>query len=476
VVFGEFPIVKIVQELAHDNLLPVIVFRSSRKQCDLDMERLAQARSGRLDPVTQERLIEEINRICERYTFDPLVVSEDPQFSVLVQFGAGAHHAGQLLVWRIVLEELMIRGMLRVMVATGTVAAGVDFPARSVIITAHSKRGNEGFKVLAASEFQQMSGRAGRRGKDAVGFCLVAPGPYCDARVVHDLARQPPEPLRSAYFAAPSTMLNLLKYRNVDDLRYTVQRSLAAFLDRKNASIGRQAAMLEQAVLEEEVNDGRSRLSGEPLKKAHKRIRRKIREADELDARQEQILNISLAGLETLGYVKAGGLTDKGVWAAELCTSLVLHLAEAIAEGIFKDLTVEELTAVVASIAGDSHRTYFSLKANPIKKEYFEKLSKIVERVQTSFHNQTAATVEVLPDAATTVLAWMDSESWSEFAGYLRLAGAAEGDVARLVSQTADHLNQITRLSDTFPELAAAAEEGRRRILRPPLTEAMALS
>jgi superfamily II RNA helicase len=399
---------------------------------------------------------------------DPNVIFKHPHYSALASTGTGAHHAGQLLLWRLVLEELMSRGMLRLMIATGTVAAGVDFPARTVVITAHSKRGAEGFNVLTASEFQQMSGRAGRRGKDAVGICVIAPGVYSDARVIHEVIKRPPEPLRSAYFAAPATVLNLLKFRNVDDLTFTVQRSLAAFLDGKHAASMRVEAEREEA----EVSADES-LAGERLKKAEKRVRRVRRDADELQARQETLLKQALEGLQTLGYVESGSLTEKGYWAANLCTSLVLELGEAIAEHLFSDLGMFELVGLVASIAGDPHRPYMSIKANPVKKEYFTKLQAIIERVRASYRNPAASEVAVLPDAAVTVITWMESESWDEFASLLRLNGVAEGDVARLVTQTADHLNQIARLDESHPELARLAAEGRKRILKPPLTEAM---
>jgi superfamily II RNA helicase len=356
------------------------------------------------------------------------------------------------------------------MIATGTVAAGVDFPARTVVVTAHSKRGSEGFDVLTSSEFQQMAGRAGRRGKDAVGLCVIAPSRFSDARVFHQVAQRPPEPLRSAYYAAPATMLNLLKYRTVDDLRFMVAKSLAAYLDRKGAH-----GIREGAVAEEFAAESNSNLHGEAKKKALKRARRKIKEADELEQRQEVLLNASLEGLEKLGYVSGGTLTSKGGWAANLCTSLVLELAEAISDGLFDDLTVEELAGLVAAIAGDPHRPYFSLKANPLKKEYFQKLEAILARVRESYRPPgSSGEAKVLPDAALTVLTWMASPDWLSFSGLLRLNGIAEGDVARLVSQTADHLNQISRLHESHPVLAAAAEEARARLLRPPLTETIA--
>lgn len=465
----EFPVAKILEFLSDDNLLPAILFRSARRQCDADLQFIGRMRRGRLSEKAQRDLKEQIDAIIERYSFQPDVILDHPQYQGLIETGVGAHHAGQLLPWRLLLEELMARGGLRMLIATGTVAAGVDFPARSVVITAHSKAGAEGFQVLSAAEFMQMSGRAGRRGKDAVGLCLVAPSQLSDARVIHEIANKPPEPLRSAYFASPSTVLNLLKFRNVDDLQYTVQRSLAAFLDRKHARQLREEAKGAEQELET--------LTGEPGRRARKRVNRMIREADAVESRQELHLTQALNGLRLLGFIdpERGGLTEKGQWAAELCTTLVLELAEAINEFIFEDLPITQLAGLVASIAGDPHRMYFNLKPNPIPKDRYQRLQEVVDRVKRAYDNPTASETMVLPDAALTVMTWMECESWAEFSSLLRLARIADGDVSRLVTQTADHLNQIVRLRATHPELAKAASEARQRLLRPPLTDMIGL-
>ncbi len=470
---SDFPVTKVVSSLRRDNLLPAILFRTARKQCDADIDRISQAHGFELSAEESGTLQSEVLRLAEKYGVDISVLTEYPHYPALVRTGVGAHHAGQLLVWRLVLEELMSKGLLRLLIATGTVAAGVDFPARTVIITAHSKRGSDGFGVLTSSEFQQMSGRAGRRGKDAVGICLVAPGPYSDARVINEIVKRPPEPLRSAYFAAPSTVLNLLKFRNVDDLRYTVSKSLAAFLDWKAAEVLRESAEGEQVDLDRNHN-----LTGEARKKSQKRVRRKSKEADLIEQKQGMALEQSLRALESLGYIEKdrGVLTEKGYWAANLCTSLVLELSEAIAGHVFADLSQWEVVGLVASIAGDPHRPYLSIKKNPMRKELLKSMEAIVERIKNTYRVPGASDIAVLPDAAVTVITWMEAESWQEFAGLIRLNGIAEGDVARLVTQTADHLSQISRLEETHPQLARLAYEGRKRILRPPLSDAIEMS
>ncbi|MCO6431839.1 MAG: hypothetical protein J5J00_13350 [Deltaproteobacteria bacterium] len=465
--FGEYPVTKIINQLGRTNLLPAILFRTSRRQCDVDVERLYTSRGGKISENEQNRMKLEVDSIIEKYKFPVEVVYEHPHYHTLIATAAGAHHAGQLLIWRLILEELMTRGQLRLLIATGTVAAGVDFPARTVVITAHSRRGAEGFEVLSSSELQQMAGRAGRRGKDTVGICLVAPSLFADARIINEVAKRPPEPLRSAYFASPSTVLNLLKFRNVDDLRYTVSRSLASFLDRKAShGIMEEAQHHENELLA-------SRLPEQSRKKAEKKVRRLQREAEALAERQGVQLETTLERLRTLGFVEGSGLSEKGYWAADLCTTLVLELAEAIQDGVFHDLGVAELAGLVASVAGDPHRPYFSIAQNPIKKEYFSRLQESVDRVRAAYGGATPYDVAVLPDAALTVLTWIDAGSWNEFAGMLRLSGVAEGDVARLVSQTADHLNQIARLFKSHPVLAETAIEARKKILKPPLSESL---
>ncbi|RME59116.1 MAG: hypothetical protein D6780_05590 [Candidatus Dadabacteria bacterium] len=477
--YKELPVTRILAELEKYSLLPAIIFRSSRAQCDADIEQIYKAKRAEIDTASQVSLREEIERIMEKYGMDRSSIVSNPSYQPLITTACGAHHAGQLLQWRLLLEELMTRNKLRLMIATGTVAAGVDFPARTVVITAHSRPDSEGFKNYSPSEFQQMAGRAGRRGKDKVGFCVVSPGRFCDARYIYKLAKQPPEPLRSAYFASPSTVLNLLKHRTEDDLRFTVDKSLAAFLDRKEAVIVRQGVLKLEKEKEELLRAAKdSEASGvqKQLKKLEKRIRRMYRQAEKLEVKQIEQLNLALAGLKELGYIDEKGLTHKGVWAAALCTNLILILAEAIEEGLFYEASIEELTGLVASIAGDAHRHYYNLSPKVIPKEKFKQLEEVVRRVKSVYLAPGGfEEVEVVPDAANTAIAWSYERDWESFASKLRLARVAEGDAARLILQTSEQLNQLTKLRDFFPDLAVTAGEARALLSRPPLTEGFML-
>jgi len=480
---GEISIAQVVVELNHRNLLPAILFRTSRNQCDVDVRQAAINRKLRLEPAQQSEIKAAVFEIVRRYDVEHELVTTHPHYASLVVSGIAAHHAGQLLMWRLLLEELMAAGLLRVLVATGTVAAGVDFPARSVVITADSKSGGSGFRTLTASEFQQMSGRAGRRGKDTVGFCIAAPAPYCDARVLLRIAKQPPEPLVSSYFPAPSTVLNLLRYRNVDDLRFTVQRSLRAFVDRQDAKLLRlESEQVRQEVGERKsatqevvIEDTNKQKPNRDLKKLNKKANRLEKRAAELEQKQVVYLEQTLEGLRSLGYLELTNLSTKGYWAANLCTSVVLELSEIIESGMLDGISQERLVAIVASISGDEHRNYLSMSNSMLEKADVKKIDEIVKRVQETEMPGVVQSLRVLTAAADTVVSWMHGGSWIEFRALLVLSGVAEGDAARLITQTAEHLNQLSRLYQTHKELALLAEQARHRLLRPPLTDVISV-
>ena len=78
--------------------------------------------------------------------------------------GIASHHAGLLPGWKGLVERLFQRGLLKVVFATETLAAGVNMPARSSVLSCLSKRDDSGPRALTSNEFMQMAGRAGRRG------------------------------------------------------------------------------------------------------------------------------------------------------------------------------------------------------------------------------------------------------------------------------------------------------------------------
>jgi ATP-dependent RNA helicase HelY len=149
-------------------------------------------------------------------------------WDTIIRAGVASHHAGHMPGWKLVIEKLMSAGLLDAIFATATVAAGVDFPARTVVLTGADARTANGWRQLSASELQQMTGRAGRRGRDKVGFVVAAPGLHQDPKRIAELLRASPDPLVSQFRATYTTLLNLLDaYVSFAQVREIVQRSFA---------------------------------------------------------------------------------------------------------------------------------------------------------------------------------------------------------------------------------------------------------
>src|SRR6185312_13033469 len=168
-------------------------------------------------------------------------------WNTILRGGVASHHAGHIPAWKLVIEKLMSAGLLDTIFATATVAAGVDFPARTVVLTGADARTGSGWRMLTASELQQMTGRAGRRGKDNVGFVVAAPGLHQDPEAIAKLLKASPDPLVSQFRATYTTLLNLLDaYGSFAPVREIAGKS---FAHRESAAA---IAQLEQQKRESE--------------------------------------------------------------------------------------------------------------------------------------------------------------------------------------------------------------------------------
>jgi superfamily II RNA helicase len=220
----EIPPHKLISALRGYDLLPAIIFLPTRRKCDEAASEVAGDRSQRTDPEKQKRR-EEI--FLEFAAANPEIVRHKHQ-KILVNAGVASHHAGHIPAWKLLVEKMMSAGLLNAIFATSTVAAGVDFPARTVVISNADTRGNDGWRAIRASELQQMTGRAGRRGKDNVGFVVLVPGQFQNPKKIAELLRANPDPLESRFRATYTSLLNLLDaFGNFEQVRDIAQKSFA---------------------------------------------------------------------------------------------------------------------------------------------------------------------------------------------------------------------------------------------------------
>src|SRR5688572_9326512 len=201
----EMPPATLLTALGTYNLLPAIIFLPTRRRCD---QAAAEAALMKRDSNATRR--------DARHDFMQDFIAEHPEvrshrhWDAIIKGGVASHHAGHIPAWKLAIERLMSAGLLDAIFATATVAAGVDFPARTVVLTGADTRTGSGWRQLTASELQQMTGRAGRRGRDQVGFIVAAPGLHQDPQKIAELLKARPDPLVSQFRATYSTLLNLL--------------------------------------------------------------------------------------------------------------------------------------------------------------------------------------------------------------------------------------------------------------------------
>jgi superfamily II RNA helicase len=99
-----------------------------------------------------------------------------PDIKRWLRHGIGLHHAGLLPKYRILIEQLAQRGLLKVICGTDTLGVGINVPIRTVLFTRLCKYDGQKVGILTSRDFHQVAGRAGRKGYDNVGW-VVAQAP-----------------------------------------------------------------------------------------------------------------------------------------------------------------------------------------------------------------------------------------------------------------------------------------------------------
>lgn len=212
----------VVRALHAKNMLPAIYFTFSRKKCDEQMEKCAS-----LVLVTPEEQ-KKIKKIVDEYLEENIYLLKNKHIEYILN-GVASHHAGLLPGWKVLIEKLFQEGLIKVVFATETLAAGINMPARSTVISSISKRTDSGHRTLTASEFLQMSGRAGRRGMDEVGYVTVVGTSFQTPEEVAELVLSEANPLESRFAPRYSMVLNLLQRFSIDESKELILKSFGYF-------------------------------------------------------------------------------------------------------------------------------------------------------------------------------------------------------------------------------------------------------
>lgn len=241
------------------------------------------------------------------------------QLRDLEHLAVGAHHSGQLPAWKLMLETLMTEGLLDAVFATSTVAAGVNFPARTIVFLNSDRFNGREFLPLSSTEFHQMTGRAGRRGMDNIGFAVAIPGKFMDIRLIANLVHSPSSYVLSQIKINFSMVLNLLLSHTPDQIEELLKKSFATYM-----------------ILRGKKKRKAQRLIGNE----HKYLWRDFL----------QHFNF----LQETGYVmRDGQLTYDGVWASQLRVDQPLMIAEGFRLSLFPGSDPALLAAIITSFVSE---------------------------------------------------------------------------------------------------------------------------
>jgi ATP-dependent RNA helicase HelY len=240
---------EVVEVLAQSDMLPAIYFVFSRAGCDRSVQWL---RESGLRLTTRS----EADRIRERAESRSAWIEEDDlatlgfyDFLDGLTAGVAAHHAGMLPVFKETVEELFEAGLVKVVFATETLSLGINMPARTVVIEDLWKFQGERHEILTPGEYTQLTGRAGRRGIDALGHAVVVYQRQVPFERVAGLAATRTYDLSSSFRPSYNMAVNLVRNYTPEEAHQLLNSSFAQFLaDRGVVALERQRAHDREAL------------------------------------------------------------------------------------------------------------------------------------------------------------------------------------------------------------------------------------
>ena len=493
---------EIIEKLQYAQMLPVITFIFSRQGCDSAVKQCLNM-NLRLTS-TEER--EEIRRVALKYTAN--INTEDLEllghndWLAALERGIAAHHAGLLPVFKLCVEELFQRGLLKAIFATETLALGINMPARTVLLEKLTKWNGEAHVPITPGEYTQLTGRAGRRGIDIEGNAVVLWSPTVDSATAAGLAATRTYPLRSSFSPTYNMAINLLERYGRETARNSLKSSFAQFqADRAVVGLDKQIRRNTEAIaeyktdnlchlgdfsgyaklrreikqcevliskrsridkkqrahLELELAGYRKAMRQHPChscndREAHARIAeradRLIRENEGLIARVENRTNVIaktfdriINVLQELNYLEGDSVTSQGKMLSKIYAESDLAIAEVIQSGILDKLSDIEIASVMSSFLFESRKPEAPKIPNTNVQDALAQIVSIWAKLH-ALESEHDVKTQKEPDFG---FCWM-AFRWAGGHGLnsvLRNSDLSVGDFVRSTKQLIDLLNQI---------------------------------
>lgn len=374
----------LVDVLVEEEHLPCIFFCFSRMACEANAWRLIDKNFlSESERVQIEALYKEL---VEKYEIQNDPIAQD--FEKLVTRGIGYHHAGMLPTIKEVVERLFSSGLIKLLFTTETFAVGINMPARTVAFESLRKFDGVTFGYMESREYQQMSGRAGRRGMDEVGqVYAIVDAEEDDARAVKRVLTGQVEPITSRFELAYSTILNL--YSRVGEAVYEAcENSFATFQRRHH----------------------------------HK--------PDISPVHEQKVARKKLAVLHDLEYVEPEGLLRKGKIASKI-NGYELMLTELYADGVIDALDADQLNVLSVALIYEARRRSTPRRLQkkmlmPIAEPAFDR----IHQIHTMEKHYKLEELTKPPEFGLSLATYHWSQG-SEFDDLAKLTDLGPGDVVR---------------------------------------------
>jgi len=402
---------EIVEKLDREGLLPAITFIFSRNNCDAAVRQCLAAGLRLTNSEERSEIRSVIARNMKNLAEEDLVVLGYYEWADALERGIAAHHAGLLPAFKVTVEELFQRGLVKAVFATETLALGINMPARTVVLEKLSKWNGEGHVAVSPGEYTQLTGRAGRRGIDIEGNAVILWGNELDSTSVGGLASTRTYPLKSSFKPTYNMSINLISQFGSDRARTSLESSLAQFQAdkavvglakqiRKN-EIARDSLFIEakchlgdfiqysqfradikklesdskknkkkRVAIEEEIATIRREMKFHPShscpdRENHSRVaeraQRLQREIDGLTERINSRTNVIAKRFDRIkiilnkfGYINNDEIAKSGKMLAKIYGETDLLIAESIQSGVFANLSPSELVSVISSCIYES--------------------------------------------------------------------------------------------------------------------------
>jgi superfamily II RNA helicase len=431
---------RLLLQLQAKGWLPAIYFIFSRVGCEAVLRRCLRDGIRFID----EQGAGEVETAIEKTLSDYPSIAPESELNRLIfeglRQGLGIHHAGMLAPLKRLTEVLFERGLVQVVFATETMSLGIHMPAKSVVIENLRKRSDYGFRTLRVGELTQMAGRAGRRGIDSKGTCLVVVEGREALNEALRLIKGEPEPIESRFRIGYSSAAMLIQsLHNPQAIRKTIERSFGQFQNRQ------RIRLLET---EREQFLRRRAGRGKPSRRSWPALEQRTKQLALLqDSYWDEFLRIT-AILQHFGCLKAGELSSEGRLVATLRHDNELLVARVVFSGVLDGLTPAELAALLSCLSeesreGEVRHSWTLLKQDHDLQQRLQSMRRLAQELhEVQRTHQVTLPVSVQVGYLAASYRWASAaEDW---AGLVRdTYGGHEGDLIRAFRRLIDLCRQL---------------------------------